>query len=162
VFVTNHVLSGVVIGRLLERHPVAAFAAGVVSHLALDMVPHWGCRLDTAEKRELYLAYATRDGLLGLLAMGCATAAVDREARPATVAAMVGAALLDVDKPLLHFWGFNPFPAAIRRIHAKVQNESPQGMPNEIRFGISCAALDVVIALSGRRRVRAITRGMSS
>ncbi len=43
MFVTNHVLSGVVIGRLLERHPVTAFVAGVGSHLALDMVPHWGC-----------------------------------------------------------------------------------------------------------------------
>jgi hypothetical protein len=36
MFVTNHVLSGVVVGRLLERHPVAAFVVGVGSHLALD------------------------------------------------------------------------------------------------------------------------------
>ena len=43
MFVTNHVLSGVVIGRLLEQRPVTAFAAGVGSHLVLDWVPHWGC-----------------------------------------------------------------------------------------------------------------------
>jgi hypothetical protein len=39
MFVTNHVLSGIVIGRLLERHPVSAFLVGVGSHLALDMGP---------------------------------------------------------------------------------------------------------------------------
>ena len=33
MFVTNHVLSGVVIGRLLKRHPVSAFVVGVGSHL---------------------------------------------------------------------------------------------------------------------------------
>ena len=43
MFVTNHVFSGVVVGRLLERRPVTAFVAGVGSHLVLDMVPHWGC-----------------------------------------------------------------------------------------------------------------------
>ena len=54
MFVTNHVLSGVVVGRLLERHPVAAFVVGVGSHLALDMVPHWGCEADRAlEQRSL-------------------------------------------------------------------------------------------------------------
>jgi hypothetical protein len=43
MFVTNHVLSGVLIGKVLADRPAAALAVGVASHLALDAVPHWGC-----------------------------------------------------------------------------------------------------------------------
>lgn len=153
MFVTNHVLSGVVIGRLLERHPVAAFVVGLGSHLALDMVPHWGCELNAPNGRELFLRYARRDGLLGLLTGACAVGAVHRQARPATLAAIFGAVLLDADKPVIHFWRRNPFPRTVSRIHARVQNESPQGMPNELAFGVSCAIADVVIAGNGRRRL---------
>jgi hypothetical protein len=152
MFVTNHVLSGVVIGRLLERHPVTAFVVGVGSHLALDMVPHWGCGTRTADGRQLFLRYAKRDGLAGLLVMACASGAVGRQARVATLAAMAGAAVLDADKPMIHFFGRNPFPMVVRRIHARAQNESPQGMPNEIIFGLSCAIADVAIAVKSRRR----------
>jgi len=152
MFVTNHVLSGVVIGRLLERRPVAAFFVGVGSHLALDMVPHWGCELGTTDGKELFLRYAKRDGLLGLLVMACAAGAVGRRARNATIAAMVGAVLLDADKPMIYYFGRNPFPRAVRRIHARAQNESPEGIPNEILFGVSCAIADAVLAVSSRRR----------
>lgn len=156
MFVTNHVLSGVVIGRVLERHPLTAFVVGVGSHLVQDMVPHWGCETRSAEGRQLFLRYAKSDGLLGLVAAASATGAVSRQARPATLAAIAGAVLLDVDKPILHFWGRNPFPAWVRRIHAGVQNESPQGLPNEIAFGLSCLGVDVAIAVRGRRRLSAM------
>ncbi len=152
MFVTNHVLSGVVIGRLFERHPVTAFVVGVGSHLVLDMVPHWGCEQSTAEGRELFLGYAKRDGLLGLLTMVFAAGAVGRPARAATFAAMAGAALLDADKPAKHFLGRNPFPEAVSRIHARVQNQSPQGMKNEFLFGLLCAITDAVITVNSRRR----------
>ncbi len=152
MFVTNHVLSGVVIGRLLERHPVAAFVVGVGSHLAVDMVPHWGCDQCAPDGKQLFLRYAKRDGIFGLLTMVCAAGAVDRRARTATLAAMVGAALLDADKPAMYYFRRNPFPTAVRRIHARAQNESPHGMPNEIVFGVSCAITDAVIAVNGRRR----------
>jgi hypothetical protein len=152
MFVTNHVLSGVAIGRLLERRPVTAFVVGVGSHLALDMVPHWGCHKRTADNRQLFLRYAKRDGLVGLIAMVSVAGAVDRRARTATIAAMAGAVLLDADKPMAHFFGRNPFPKVVRRIHARAQNESPQGMPNEIIFGLLCAITDAVIAVNGRRR----------
>jgi hypothetical protein len=153
MFVTNHVLSGVVVGRLLERHPVAAFVVGVGSHLALDMVPHWGCEGDRALDNDLFLRYAKRDGLLGLATAAGAVAAVPGRARPATVAAIAGAVLLDMDKPVQHFWGRVPFPAWVQRIHVAAQNESSQGLPNEIVFGLSCAAVDAVIAWRGRRGV---------
>ena len=152
MFATNHVLSGVVIGRLLERRPVTAFVVGLASHLALDMVPHWGCELRTAEDKEGFLRYARRDGILGIVTSLGAVAAVDRRARPATLAAIAGATLLDADKPAVYFWGRNPFPRMVRQIHARAQNESPQGMPNEIAFGVSCALADALIAVQGRRR----------
>ena len=149
MFVTNHVLSGVVIGRCLERRPVTAFVVGIGSHLLLDKVPHWSCDND-----ELFLRYAKRDGVLGLITMASATWGVSRQARASTLAAMAGAALLDVDKPSLFFFGVNPFPKLVRRIHSWAQNESPQGMRNEIAFGAVCAVVDTVIAVGGRRRLR--------
>ena len=41
MLLTNHVLSGALIGALARR-PLPAFAAGVASHFVLDAVPHWG------------------------------------------------------------------------------------------------------------------------
>ena len=152
MFVTNHVLSGVVIGRFLRRRPVTAFVVGVGSHLVLDMVPHWGCDFRTAENRKLFLRYARRDGLLGLLVMACAAGAVDRGARKATIAAMAGAALLDADKPMMFYFGRNPFPRVVRKIHGRAQNESPEGLPNEILFGLSSALVDAVFVANARRR----------
>jgi hypothetical protein len=152
MFVTNHVLSGVVIGRLCKRRPITAFVVGFASHLALDMLPHWGCALKSPYDRELFLRYARRDGLLGILTAVCAAAGVDRQVRPATAAAIAGAVLLDADKPMIHFWGRDPFPKMVSLIHGRVQNESPLGMPNEIAFGVSCALVDVLIATQSRRR----------
>ena len=151
MFVTNHVLSGVIIGRFLKRRPVAAFVVGVGSHLALDMVPHWGCDMRSAEGRQRFLRNAQRDGLLGLLVMACAAGAVDRRSRKATIAAMAGAALLDADKPMVFYFRRNPFPRVVRQIHARAQNESAQGMPNEILFGVSCAIADAVLVANARR-----------
>ena len=152
MFVTNHVLSGVVIGRCFDRRPVTAFAVGVGSHLLLDMVPHWGCEKGTADGDGLFLRYAKRDGIFGLITMAGATWAVDRQARVATLAAMLGAALLDADKPSVYFLGSDPFPSVVRRIHMWAQNESPHGMPNEFAFGIACAVIDAVITVGSRRR----------
>jgi len=149
MFVTNHVLSGVVIGGYFERRPVTAFVVGVGSHLLLDKVPHWGCEKGSDDSEDLFLRYAKRDGVLGMFTLAGATWAVKREARVATLAAMVGAALLDSDKPSVFFFGVNPFPRVVRRIHSWAQNESPQGMPNEIAFGTICAIVDAVIMAGG-------------
>ncbi len=152
MFATNHVLSGVVIGRAFERRPLTAFAVGLASHLVLDMVPHWGCEMKDPEGRNRFLAYARRDGMLGLAVTVGATVAVHPRARVATLAAIAGATLLDADKPALYFWGRNPFPRAVRRLHTWAQNEAPERLPNEIVFGASCAIADAVIAARGRRR----------
>jgi hypothetical protein len=154
VFVTNHVLSGALIGRALERRPVAAFAVGVASHLVLDAVPHWGCDTRRPGGADNFLVVAKRDGLLGLTAMALATLMVTKEGRSATVAAMAGAALLDLDKPFVHFFSWNPFPEAVQRFHERVQNESPEGLATEIRFGVAFAAADALAAVLARRNMR--------
>jgi hypothetical protein len=81
-----------------------------------------------------------------------AAASVDRMSRNSTVAAMAGAVLLDLDKPISFATGRNPFPSIVQRIHSGIQNESEQGMPNEVRFGLAFAAIDAVTAFSQRRR----------
>jgi hypothetical protein len=154
VFVTNHVLSGALIGRVLERRPVAAFVVGVASHLVLDAVPHWGCDTDQPGGANQFLVVAKRDGLLGLTAMALATLLVAKEGRLATLAAMAGAALLDLDKPCVHFFHKNPFPKVVRDVHDWVQNESPEGLPSEIRFGVAFAAADGLAAVLAQRNVR--------
>jgi hypothetical protein len=89
--------------------------------------------------------------MLGLSAMAAVALAAPKQARPATIAGMAGAVLLDLDKPLLHFFGWNPFPRVIQRFHDRVQNESPEGLPNEIRFGFGFAAADVALNFMARK-----------
>jgi hypothetical protein len=151
VFVSNHVLSGALVGHVLRRRPAAAFLVGMASHLALDAIPHWGCDIRQPGGPEKFLAVAKRDGVLGLGAVAALALAAPMPERSAVVAGMAGAVLLDLDKPMLHFFGRNPFPRAIRRFHERVQNESPEGMPNEVRFGLGFAAIDIACNVIARR-----------
>jgi hypothetical protein len=151
MFVTNHVLSGVIIGKAFERRPVAAFLAGVGSHLVLDAMPHWGCDFDVDGGPQRFFQVARRDGLLGLGTMATAAVAIDRSARVSTVAAMAGAALLDLDKPAHMLLGIQPFPKVITRIHRRVQNESTDGLSKEIVYGLLFALVDAVIVSRSRQ-----------
>lgn len=144
VLVTNHVLSGAVIGHAVRSAP-GAFVTGLVSHLALDAVPHWGGR-----PLEDVMHVAVADGLTGLLVMAATTLGTDRDRRLRVLAGMAGAAFLDLDKPSRVFLGLSPFPAAVDALHARVQRESPRRMPQELLVGLGGAL--VVAALSGRGR----------
>jgi hypothetical protein len=138
VLVTNHVLSGALIGAVVRR-PVPAFLLGVASHFALDAVPHWGSWRDTRQ----FLQVAVPDGLTGLAAMAAFTAAAPVSRRAAVVAGMVGAALPDIDKPSRLWFGFSPFPSAVGRFHSGIQDEALD------RYGREafCAALFTMSAL---------------
>ena len=57
MFVTNHVLSGVLIGRPLKKRPGTALLAGVASHLVLDAIPHWGCQSCGPEGEQQFLTW---------------------------------------------------------------------------------------------------------
>jgi hypothetical protein len=119
VLLTNHVLSGALIGALSQR-PLPAFAAGVASHFVLDAIPHWG----QWESRSRFLHVAVRDGLVSLAAMGAFTAASPPDRRLAVLAGMAGAALPDLDKPTLLWFGWSPWPGPVNRFHSGIQRES--------------------------------------
>lgn len=75
-----------------------------------------------------------------------------RGRRLPVVAGMVGAALLDVDKPARHFFGVSPFPVAVNRFHAGIQAGREHGhkMGQEVAVAAGLAA--VVVALCAARR----------
>jgi hypothetical protein len=143
LLVTNHVLSGALVAHAARSVPVA-FAVGVLSHLVLDSVPHWG---DDRRIQDV-MHIAVPDGLVGLAAMAAVTLGTRPERRPQVLAGMAGAALLDLDKPGRVFFGASPFPLAVDRLHGWVQRESPRRMPQELLVG---ATLMLVVGVRTRR-----------
>ena len=139
MLVTSHVLAGAVIGRALSRHPVGAFAAGVVSHFAMDACPHWGATGPGSE--EQFLRVARCDGCCGLAAMAAAAAITAPDSRRAVVAAMAGAACVDADKPFRHFFGWDPFPEPFNRFHQRIQNEAPHRLGYEVLAALALSAV---------------------
>lgn len=127
MLVTNHVLSGAVIGGAVRR-PVPAFVLGVTSHFVLDAVPHWG----KWGSRRRFLRVAVPDGLAGLAAIGAFTAIAPPDRRLAVLAGMAGAALPDIDKPSKLWFGRSPFPRAVDKFHTRIQHEAPGRARNEL------------------------------
>jgi hypothetical protein len=150
MFVTNHALAGVIIGRAMPRRPFSAFVIGVGSHLLLDTIPHWGCDMNGTESSDRFLQVARRDGLLGLATFAVMTLVTERQFRAATLAAMAGSVLLDLDKPFDHFFGVNPFPERVGQLHRWVQREVPGGLRLELVYGSVFAALDLMSIRHGR------------
>lgn len=152
MLITNHVLSGAVTGAVLRR-PAPAFLAGVLSHFALDGLPHWGRWQGQAD----FLRVAVADGLTGLAAMAVLTAAAPRDRRAAVVAGMVGAALPDIDKPTSLWFGFSPWPAAVDRFHNWIQDEAPDRFGREAAAGcVLAAAAAVLLRRRGGRPGRSV------
>ena len=141
---TNHVLSGAVIGAVTRR-AAPAFVLGVVSHFALDAAPHWGF--------PNLMKVAVPDGLAGLAAIGIMTALAPPEARAAVLAGMAGAALPDLDKPSVVFFGRSPFPKVVDRIHKVVQDEAPHRFKYEVAVAVTFAVAAVGLLRAPRRRV---------
>jgi hypothetical protein len=135
MLVTNHVLSGALIGGAVRR-PLPAAAFGVASHFALDAVPHLG----RFESGSILLRVAVPDGLAGLAVIGAFAAIAPRERRLAVLAGMAGAAFPDLDKPSLVFFGRSPFPRAWDAFHAAIQDEAPDRVYVEITAAAILAA----------------------
>jgi hypothetical protein len=127
MLVTNHVLSGAVIGAVVNR-PSAAFTLGVVSHFALDTVPHWG----NWGSHRGFMRVAVPDGLTGLAAIAAFAAVSSPERRLAVLAGMVGAALPDLDKPSVVWFGRSPFPRVVDEFHASIQHEAQHRAGREL------------------------------
>lgn len=144
MLVTNHVLSGALIGAVARR-PLPAFALGVVSHFALDAVPHWG-KFGTLPGGMLRVAVP--DGLAGLAVMGTFAAIAPRERRPSVLAGMAGAALPDMEKPSRLFFNRSPFPRVVDAFHSAIQDEAP----DRARYELAAAAVLAAGALAVLRR----------
>jgi hypothetical protein len=148
MFITNHILAGAIAGTVCRRRPARAFAVGFATHVVMDITPHWG---NAELGRDGFYAVAKRDGLLGLAAMSILTVA-GVPPRTALLAGMAGAAVLDSDKPGEFFFGVNPLPRWVDRIHKGMQHESPQGMRVEIPAGIALATVAGALLVRARRR----------
>ena len=153
MFITNHVLSGAVLGLATPRRPLLVALTAAGSHYALDSVPHWG----TADKRKFRRA-AIVDGLCGLSTMAGVMRIVPRGTRVAVLAGMFGAAFPDSDKPAEMFLHRSPFPLWVDEFHSAIQHESGRGIRTEVRAAAVMAA--AVVVMSGARRLGA--RGLES
>ena len=142
MLITNHVLSGAVIGATA---PDAATAAvrGFVSHFVLDAVPHFG-----VDSRH-FMRIDVPDGLLGLATIYVIARATPRRQLLPVLAGIFGACLPDVEKPVRQFSGRSPFPPWFDRAHAAIQTESMHRWPVEIA---AAAASGAVLAALTRRR----------
>jgi hypothetical protein len=147
--VTSHVLAGVLVGRALRGRPIAAFGAGVVSHLVMDSCPHWGVVAGEPGGRERFLRVARCDGCAALVAMAVGAGLATAGDRSAVLGAMAGAAVVDADKPCEYFFGFNPFPKSFQRLHSMIQRESPRRLPHEVAVAVGLLA--VVLWGAGRQ-----------
>jgi len=145
MLVTNHVLSGAVLGALVRR-PLPAFAVGVVSHFPLDVVPHWG-----VEEYDDFLPVAIRDGLAGLGVMAVLFAMAHPERRPAVLAGMAGAAFPDLDKPRQLFFKRSPFPRGVDDFHVRIQREDPARMQQEFLVAGGLLLAATALLRRGRR-----------
>ena len=148
MFITNHVLAGAIAGSVFRRRPIAAFGLGFATHVVMDMAPHWG---NPELGRDGFYAVAKRDGLLGLATVALVTVA-GVPPRRALIAGMAGAAVLDSDKPGEFFFGVNPLPGWVDRIHKQIQRESPEGLRTELAAGVALAAMTVAVLVRARRR----------
>jgi hypothetical protein len=156
VLLTNHVLSGALIGALVRR-PLPAFAAGVASHFVLDAMPHWG---QWGSQRR-FLRVAMTDGLVGLATMGAFAVVSPPDRRLAVVAGMAGATLPDLDKPANVWFGWSPFPAAVDRFHSRIQHEAPRRARLELAVAGLFAAAALIALRRGAPRVTQGTRPAS-
>ena len=150
MLVTNHVLSGAVLGAAV-RNPWAAFPLGFASHLVLDAVPHWGQFRD----HDHFMRVAVADGLTGLAAMGVAAAMAGPGQRSGVVAGMVGAALPDLNKPSKVFFGRSPFPDRFDDFHGRIQDEAASRFrTHEVPAAAAFAGALAALCLLGRRARR--------
>jgi len=156
MLVTNHVLSGAVIGATTRR-TVPAFLLGIASHFALDAVPHWG----KWAGRPNFMEVAVTDGLAGLAVMGAMTVLAPRGSRAAVLAGMAGAALPDLDKPSVVFFGRSPFPRAVDRLHMAIQDEAPHRLKYELAAAVAFCTAAVGLLRVSRCRAAAGPRPAS-
>lgn len=138
MLITNHVLSGAVVGAL-SPDTVSAVTRGFVSHFALDALPHFGV------EDEHLMKVAVPDGLVGLAAIYAVVRATPRDRLLPVLGGIFGACLPDIDKPARQFFGQSPFPRWFDRAHSAIQPEASHRMPVELATAAVCSAALAVL-----------------
>lgn len=138
MLITNHVLSGAVVGAL-SPDTVSAVTRGFVSHFALDALPHFGV------DDEHLMKVAVPDGLVGLAAIYAVVQATPRDRLLPVLGGIFGACLPDIDKPARQFFGQSPFPRWFDRAHSAIQPEASHRMPVELATAAVCSAALAVL-----------------
>ena len=133
MLITNHVLSGAVLGAVAPDVGQAV-SLGFLSHFVLDGLPHFGV------DDEHLMKVAVPDGLLGLAAIAVIARATPRDRLLPVLAGITGACLPDLDKPSRQFFGRSPFPRWFDAVHARIQDEEVH------RFTVEVAAAVVFSA----------------
>ena len=138
MLITNHVLSGALIG-LVAPDVSRAFGRGFVSHFALDAVPHFG--VDDAH----LMRVAVPDGLTGLAVIAVLARATPQHRLLTMLSGIAGACVPDLDKPGRQFFGRSPFPSWFDRAHGAIQPESARRFPIEVAAALLFTAALVVL-----------------
>lgn len=147
MFVSNHALAGLVIGRRAPR-PTLAFCAGLGSHFVMDAILHWGPRSDSA-----LMTVAVRDGVVATWALLVTTSG---QASRCEVAGVLGAVLPDLRFPAKEMLALRLFPRWFDVLHDGVQWERPGLLASEgAAFAILLAA-----AAGRKQRIRPAFAGM--
>jgi hypothetical protein len=144
VLITNHVLSGAVVGALAPDS-LSAVTRGFVSHFALDALPHFGV------EEEHLMKVAVPDGLVGLAAIYVVARSTPRGRLLPVLGGIFGACLPDMDKPAQQFFGRSPFPRWFDRAHASIQPEASHRLPVELATAGVCAAALTLLLKQPRR-----------
>ena len=139
MLITNHVLSGALVGWAAPG-PVSAFGLGLASHFALDTVPHWG-------DDRIFLQVAVPDGLVGLAAMAQVARRTPKDRRVRVVAGKRRPGLADPANPAPRVVGRAPVPLGVADWHRSIQHESVRRLPQEL-----------LVAAAGALAFRALLR----
>lgn len=120
---TNHVLAGIAIGTAIKS-PVFSIPIALLSHIAMDLIPHWGKFPD----RKTYIKVAKTDGVIVLLLFSAILFFYKSNYIPILLAAFA-ALFFDLDKPFDYFFGKynnnkNIFGDKFLQLNIRFQNES--------------------------------------
>ena len=84
--------------------------------------------------------------------MAAMAAIAPDDTRVAVLAGMAGAALPDLQKPSVAFFGRSPFPRCVDEFHGRIQREAPHRLPHEAAAGVMLLAVGVTLLRRVRRR----------
>lgn len=140
MFFTTHTIVGSFIGSKVSN-PMIALSVGVISHLALDSVPHWG------NQPEIFWPVAVTDGILGGTAMVILARnfLITKSKKDLNIfLTALGAGLPDWDKPFREFFNIEPWPEQFNHVHRTIQKESPDRLFPELLLLATLIALFII------------------